>query len=100
MKYEMVTKFDSWHFDMSFVSVGELLEEAKRLYDKYDSDAIIEYEGDMDNFIRYERLETDEEREDRLALARKNRENRKREKIEREEYEREMYEYLKSKFES
>ena len=100
MKYKMITQFDPWHFDLSFVTVGELLQEAKRLDEKYGSDAVIEYSGDTDDFIRYERTETDKERKDRLTRARKIRENRKQEKIEKEKYEREMYERLKEKFES
>jgi hypothetical protein len=61
-----------------------------RLYSGYES---------IDCRLKGKRLETDKERNRRLAKAKKEREYRKKRKAEREEKDRKNYERLKKKFE-
>lgn len=102
-KYKMVEVKEQVYEDLEG-SLEEILDNIQMYIDKYGKDAYFYYEiegwddGYRTYYIRYQRQETDAERNKRLAKARKEREQRKAAKVKQEEEERKELARLLKKF--
>jgi hypothetical protein len=102
-KYKMVRESveeDIYALDGKLIDVKHYIE---RLIEKYGENAYMDIERDgydcyVELYIKYERQESDEERDKRLAVARKDRERRAKEKAAQEERERMELARLQKKY--
>lgn len=102
--YKIITeKSDLCIEDLDGMSLKDVIKFFSRLLEDYGEDASLGYECGWDSppdwYVRYERPETDKERNTRLAAARRKRDRNKADRERREAEERALYEELRNKYE-